>query len=147
MTGAALRSADFERMLASPACSRSAHFAAHYVRSRPGEQKAAGLKPEPSELSTDRSPSEGEAVDDCVAGHWLGCVIPKRHARRAVTRNLLRRQMRAAMQRHQARLRPGLWLLRLRQPFAPAAFASAASTALRRAAASELDRLLARAAV
>jgi ribonuclease P protein component len=85
-------------------------------------------------------------VDDCRGEHWLGCVIPKRHARRSVTRNLLRRQVRAAMQRHQASLQPGLWLVRLRQPFVPSSFPSAASNALRTAAATELDGLLARAA-
>lgn len=78
---------------------------------------------------------------------WLGCIVPKRHARRAVTRNMLRRQARAAMQRHAELLRPGLWLIRLRQPFARSAgFVSADSPALRMAAMSELDRLLSRVA-
>ncbi len=58
---------------------------------------------------------------------------------------MLRRQVRAAMQRHEGRLPPGLWLVRLRQPFAAAKFKSADSGALREAAAAELDRLLARA--
>ena len=79
-------------------------------------------------------------------GHWLGSVVPKRHARRAVTRNMLRRQVRAAMERHVARLRPGLWLVRLRLPFARTTFTAADSKALRTAAADELDRLFARAA-
>ena len=76
---------------------------------------------------------------------WLGCIVPKRHAKRAVTRNLLKRQVRAAMERHAAGLAAGLWLVRLRVPFAPAAFPSAASSALRAAARAELDGLLQRA--
>jgi hypothetical protein len=40
--------------------------------------------------------------------------VPERHARRAVTRSSLKRQMRAAVQRHEAALDAGLWLLRLR---------------------------------
>lgn len=84
-------------------------------------------------------------MDNYPSGHWLGTVVPKRHARRSVTRNMLRRQVRAAMLRHESRLRPGLWLLRLRQPFAAGTFVSANSFALRRATALELDGLLSRA--
>jgi ribonuclease P protein component len=82
-----------------------------------------------------------------AADHWVGCVVPKRHARRAVTRNLLKRQMRAALSRHAAALQPGMWLVRLRCPFVKAAFPSAASAALSSAAREELDRLLIRAAL
>jgi ribonuclease P protein component len=84
-------------------------------------------------------------VDDRPEEHWLGAVIPKRHAKRAVTRALLKRQIRAAMQR-QTRLPGGLWVVRLRAPFDRAQFASTASDGLRRAAHDELDALLADAA-
>lgn len=81
-------------------------------------------------------------MDDLPAPAWLGCVVPKRHARRAVTRNLLKRQMRGAFERHAGRLGGGLWLLRLRAPFSPAQFASARSLALAGAARGELDDML-----
>ena len=71
--------------------------------------------------------------------------MPKRHARRAVTRSLLKRQIRSAFERHAAALAGGLWLVRLRSPFATQDFPSAASAALARAARGELDRLLDRA--
>lgn len=77
---------------------------------------------------------------------WLGCVIPKRHARRAVTRNLLRRQARALFELHAPGLRAGLWLLRLAAPFPAAVFGSARSEALSTAVRCELDGLLTRAA-
>jgi ribonuclease P protein component len=82
-------------------------------------------------------------VDDLPTGHWLGCVVPKRHAKRAVTRNLFKRQVRVAFERHLVTLPAGLWLVRLRQPFALADFPSARSEALARAARAELDSLLA----
>lgn len=69
-------------------------------------------------------------------------MVPKRHARRAVTRNLLKRQVRGAFDRHAPGLPLGLWLVRLRQPFAVVGFPSAASAALRLAAGTELDSLL-----
>lgn len=77
---------------------------------------------------------------------WLGAVVPKRHARRSVTRSLLKREIRASVERHVDRLDAGLWVVRLRAPFEPARFPSAASSALRRAAREELDALLDRAA-
>jgi ribonuclease P protein component len=91
-------------------------------------------------------------VDDSPDGWWLGLVVPKRHARRAATRNLLKRQMRAQLSQAlhtmppAARLPSGLWVLRLKSPFDKAQFPSAASAALRAAARSELASLLQRAA-
>ena len=99
------------------------------------------------------------AVDDCGGREqaeapaipipnqvWLGLVVPKRHARRSVTRSLFKRQIRAAVGRHAEALANGLWVVRLRAPFDKAAFPSAASVALRQAARAELDGLLASAA-
>jgi ribonuclease P protein component len=84
-------------------------------------------------------------VDDLPAKLWLGCVVPKRHAKRAVTRNLLKRQVRGAFERHGDLLPRGLWLVRLRQPFPVTEFVSARSQALLHAARLELDTLLTRA--
>ena len=79
-----------------------------------------------------------------IAGLWLGTVVPKRHARRAVTRSLLKRQMRAAVVAHAGSMTPGLWVIRLRSGFDRTRFASAASVALVGAARDELHRLLLR---
>ena len=69
----------------------------------------------------------------------LGAVVPRRHARRAVTRTLLKHQIRAAAAHSVATGTPGVWIVRLRAPFDRARFPSAASDALRRAARGELD--------
>ncbi len=79
-------------------------------------------------------------------GQWLGLVVPKRHAKRSVTRNLLKRQMRIVMQTHASSLAPGLWVLRLKAPFDRKQFTSPASDPLRSAAHDELAQLLQRAA-
>ena len=73
---------------------------------------------------------------------WLGVVVPKRHARRSVTRTLLKRQIRSVMSGHADALDGGLWVVRLRAPFDRAEFVSAASDNLRRAARDELERLV-----
>jgi ribonuclease P protein component len=142
MLGRLLQKTDFERLLAVPPCSRSTHFAVHHLQAWPSSPRRSGV----DKLCTGDAPDSTPSVDNIVDGHWLGTVIPKRHAARAVTRNLLRRQVRAAVLRHQGGLRAGLWLVRLRRPFDKTQFVSAASDALRRAAADELDRLLRRAA-
>jgi ribonuclease P protein component len=76
-------------------------------------------------------------------GLWLGAVVPKRHARRAVTRSLLKRQIRAAIARQALSLPAGLWVIRLRAPFDRTQFPSASSAALLDAARDELDHLMA----
>jgi ribonuclease P protein component len=108
-------------------------------------------------LSTAHEPPSAQAVDDFAIrasppassagpGAWWGAVVPKRHARRSVTRTLIKRQIRAALSRREApgqrALRAGIWVVRLRAPFDRNAFASAASSALRLAARSELDGVL-----
>ncbi|GAA0744706.1 ribonuclease P protein component [Ideonella azotifigens] len=165
MIGRILRSADFQRVLAAPQRSRSAHFAVHYVASGPSTArrpaaKAAPLACEPvvpqlsPELSTGGSPesqllvdeSSPAAADPLPEGHWLGLVVPKRHAKRAVTRNLIKRQLRAAMLHHMASLPAGLWVVRLRAPFDRQQFLSPASENLRECAHDEIAVLLTRAA-
>jgi ribonuclease P protein component len=73
-------------------------------------------------------------------------VVPKRFARRAVTRNLVKRQMRAVMAGSAVTLDGGLWVLRLKSALDRTAFPSAASPALRRAVRAELLKLMDRAA-
>ena len=77
------------------------------------------------------------------ARRWLGAVVPKRHARRAVTRSLLKRQIYAAAERHRAGLGEGVWIVRLRAPFDRTQFASAASAALKMSVRTELESLFA----
>ncbi|ANH70857.1 hypothetical protein ABE85_23265 [Mitsuaria sp. 7] len=71
---------------------------------------------------------------------WLGYVVPKRHAKRAVTRTLLKRQIRAVFG-DLPELPPGLWVVRLRMPFDRKQFPSASSEALRAVARAELLQL------
>jgi ribonuclease P protein component len=114
-----------------------------------------------TELSTGPAESSGAGVDDLqVSGlpaqvetpipaggidRWLGLVVPKRHARRAVTRTLVKRQIRTVAAACAPQLEPGLWVVRQRSPFDPKQFPSAASDALKEAARAELRALFDRA--
>jgi ribonuclease P protein component len=143
--GRLAQTADFQRLLAAPIRSRSAHFAVHHVASGPAPTGRLAVHGSSTDLSTDSADLIERAVDKMPTGHWLGSVVPKRHARRAVTRNLLRRQIRQAMNEHQAALPAGLWLVRLRAPFDRQRFVSAASVDLRQVARAELQALFSRA--
>ncbi len=154
MVGRILRSADFQRVLAVAPRSRSTHFAAHHVSACPSLPAKPLHKPVSTELSTGDARSCPLPVDEPVAklpeaapqGQWLGLVVPKKHARRSVTRNLIKRQMRAVMASVGASLPAGLWVLRLKAPFDRQAFTSPASVPLLQAARDELQLLLQRAA-
>jgi ribonuclease P protein component len=144
--GRIVRSVDFERVLGSPIRARSTHFAVHFLESRPSQPAKPRSQAVSTELSTGLAPQEGVAVDDSRPDAcWLGAVVPKRHARRSVTRNLLKRQIRRTAG-EQAGLTPGLWVVRLRSPFDRKTFSSASSDALRALAGEELATVFADAA-
>jgi ribonuclease P protein component len=132
-----LRAADFERLLKTPSRARSTLFALHHLASFPSQPaKPPGLSRK--ELSTGDAPEPHKIVDECPAtlpqGYWLGFVVPKRLAKRAVTRNLIRRVVRASFQGQLDAGLPfpaGLWALRLRAPIDKKQFKSAKSDALR----------------
>ena len=143
-----LRSVDFERVLRTRTRASSAHFAVHHVPDRPSAPARPAAKSPAAELSTGDKPELNLAVDDFPVSAppgavWLGAVVPKRHAKRSVTRSLLKRQIRSAVTGSEATLANGLWVVRLRAPFDRKTFVSAASDALRRAARAELEQLLA----
>jgi ribonuclease P protein component len=104
------------------------------------------------ELPTGVAPDRTESVDNSVfVAHLglgplgLGLVVPKRHAKRAATRNLVKRQMREAMRQRAIEWAGRQMLIRQRSPFAAPQFRSAASDALREAVRGELDLLFAQA--
>lgn len=134
-------SADFERALAVRSRAVTEHFAVHHVDGSPPEPSAGKLST--IEANAGAIPVEDSSNAGPVqASTRIGAVVPKRHARRAVTRSLVKRQIYAAAERHRDALAPGLWIVRLRSAFDRARFASAASDALRSVARSELDDLL-----
>ncbi|NLZ40771.1 MAG: ribonuclease P protein component [Comamonadaceae bacterium] len=129
-------------MLAVPALSRSAHFALHHVAASSDLREMAESQPRPDKLSTTGSDNCQGPVDKTHSTIRFGILVPKRHARRAVTRNLVKRLGREAMRAHAQTLPAGLWLLRLRAGLTLGQFVSARSAALAAALRLELDRLL-----
>src|SRR5664279_2304235 len=106
-----VESADFERVLGSRSRASTPHFAVHHLPALPTAAAVPQGEPLPDKLSTIRDQIGEGPVDDSSGEplRRLGVVVPKRHARRAVTRSLLKRQIYAAGGRHAAALAHGLW--------------------------------------
>lgn len=142
--GRILRAADFERVLQTGSRARSHWFALHHLAGEPSQPGA-------HKLSTACPPDGHRVVDEPRGnpdGRWLGLVVPKRLARRAVTRNLVKRLGRAGLAEQLAGtqpLPPGLWVLRLRSPIDRKQFPSARSEPLRLALREDLATLWRRA--
>lgn len=144
MIGRLVQSTDFSRALATAPRGRSTHFSIHFLAGRPTPAGPAPRFSEATKLSTGDQQLMHRLVDELSDALWLGAVVPKRHARRSVTRALLKRQIRHAVQRQAPALARGVWVVRLRAPFDAKQFTSAASDGLRRAARVELDAVLSR---
>jgi ribonuclease P protein component len=73
-------------------------------------------------------------------------MVPKRWARRAVTRNAIKRQIYAISEKFEVRLPSAAHVVRLRSGFDRQQFISATSTLLKQAVRLELEQLFERAA-
>jgi ribonuclease P protein component len=94
----------------------------------------------------DSSPQAGQAQALFGVGApavWLGAMVPKRWARRAVTRNTIKRQIYAVAAGFEARMQPAAHVVRLRAAFDRKHFVSATSDTLKDAVRAELQQLFA----
>ena len=120
----------FQATMAGETVARTAHFALHRLVLGARECVPASERPGAQALFS------GPDV-------WLGAMVPKRWARRAVTRNAIRRQIHAVGESLQPPLAADAHLVRLRAGFARSQFPSASSTALKAAVRAELLQLFA----
>ena len=126
--------AQFQWVMAGPPVVKTAHFALHMAA------PIASATPEGA-----HPPPEARARPLFVdAGPWVGVVIPKRWAKRAVTRNLVKRQIYAMAQERLPALPCAAMVVRLRTGFDRKQFISASSDALKHAVRIELQLLYAR---
>ena len=73
---------------------------------------------------------------------WLGAMVPKRWAKRAVTRNAIKRQIYTVSNDFSPRVSDTGWVVRLRRDFSRKEFVSASSEALKQLVRSEVQALL-----
>jgi ribonuclease P protein component len=83
----------------------------------------------------------GAAMVPEPAQRLIGAVIPKRWAKRAVTRNTIRRQIHEVWADWASRLPAGICVVRLKQAYGRTDYPSATSLPLRQAVRLELNQL------
>ena len=113
----------FQAVMAGAIVAKTPHFALHRL-ALPGSEPGHLLFP--------------------VSDTWVGVVLPKRWAKRAVTRNAIRRQVYEASRLAAGQLPQAALVVRLRSGFSREQFVSATSDALKSAVRAELTQLLGR---
>ena len=128
----------FQAALAGGTVSRTAHFALHRL---PLTQRT-----DPTKAMAEMAGPASEEAQALFAmdGVWMGAMVPKRWARRAVTRNTIKRQIYAVSTRFACRLPSAAHVVRLRAAFDRKRFISASSDQLKAAVRQELEQLFER---
>ena len=125
----------FQAALAGGTVSRTPHFALHRLSLPESGNTAVDLQ-----VNSPHPPLfHPQAV-------WLGAMVPKRWARRAVTRNTIKRQIYAISEQFEVRLPCAAHVVRLRSGFDRKLFISATSPLLKQAVRLELEQLFEHAA-
>ncbi len=129
--------------MAGSTVSRTPHFALHRM---PLAKAAAPEHAEPAtEGRVSTAPtaptSEGPEALFAVRDTWIGALVPKRWAKRAVTRNAIKRQIYTVSQALSPPLPQAAHVVRLRSAFDRKQFISATSEVLKRAVRAELQDL------
>ena len=120
----------FQAVLAGRTLARTTHFALHCC------PLAVTVVPVKAEPVLPLFPHDGV---------WLGAMVPKRWAKRAVTRNAIKRQIYSLSTELETTLAQQAHVVRLRASFDRAQFVSATSDVLKCAVRNELQQLFARA--
>jgi ribonuclease P protein component len=132
--------AQFAAVMSGQTVSRTPHFALHRVALQPNlifqAVDAAAL------VSAQSAPARSKPLF-AVQDTWLGVIVPKRWAKRAVTRNTIKRQIYAVSTDAGCAMPVAAHVVRLRAGFDRAEFISATSDKFKIAVRAELQHLFA----
>ena len=132
----------FQAAMAGGTVARTAHFALHRL------VLDANSPAEPGSVLPDgqHTPQALFGVSaPGVPAVWMGALVPKRWAKRAVTRNTIKRQIYNVSAGFEASLAQAAHVVRLRAEFSRKLFGSATADALKWAGRDELHQLFSRA--
>lgn len=122
--------AQFQAVLAGAMVAKTSHFALHRNRlDAPPAAMQAGKAQEAATLFR-------------VQDMWIGAMVPKRWAKRAVTRNAIKRQIYAVSADFSDQYPQAAFVVRLRRAFDRSEFVSAVSDQLRQAVRAEVQALM-----
>ena len=120
----------FQAVLAGAIVARTMHFALH--------RNALDVMNMQTVVSKTHDSPELFPLQDI----WLGAMVPKRWAKRAVTRNAIKRLIYTVSNDFSPRVSDTGWVVRLRRDFSRKEFVSASSEALKQLVRSEVQVLL-----
>jgi len=123
----------FQAVLAGAIVAKTTHFALH--------RNALDAKPVQAESG---SPVDFPAARSLfpVQDVWLGAMVPKRWAKRAVTRNAIKRQIYTVSADFSHQYPQAAYVVRLRRDFSRKEFISATSELLKQAVRAEVQSLM-----
>ena len=139
----------FQATMSGGTISRTPHFALHRLVLSSADVVKDAEPTGPGATLSEQAPQALFVVPGCQAPQvWLGALVPKRWAKRSVTRHTIKRQIYAVASEFDAQLQalpPAAYVVRLRAGFDRKQFISATSEPLKRAVRTELQQLLAHA--
>jgi ribonuclease P protein component len=118
---------EFQAVMAASTVARTPHFALHQWQHADKASIGPGFEKTPALFV------EGVLL--------LGALTPKRWAKQAVTRNLIKRQIYSVSASFETRLKPTAYVVRLKTGFDRKHFVSASSLALKQEVKAELTQL------
>jgi len=118
---------EFQAVMSAGSVARTPHFVLHQWQPTVKASTGSGFEETPALF-----------VDGVL---MMGALTPKRWAKRAVTRNLIRRQIHAVSREFEKGLTPTAYVVRLRAAFNPQKFVSASSGVLKQTVREELKQL------
>ncbi len=123
--------------------SRTPHFALHRVALQPNSEPSSAPKAAANsqEMASQAGSQDLSKPLFAVQDTWLGVIVPKRWAKRAVTRNTIKRQIYAVSTASGCAMPVAAHVVRLRAGFDRAEFISATSDKLKIAIRAELQQL------
>lgn len=121
---------EFQAVMSAGTVARTPHFVLHQWQPSVKASTGSGFEETPTLF-----------VDGVLK---MGALTPKRWAKRAVTRNLIRRQVHAVSREFEKDLAPTAYVVRLRATFNQQQFTSASSQLLKQTVRDELKQLFAR---
>ncbi len=135
----------FQAVLAGKTVARTRHFALHCALLTQAESIPSSAPAATG--TTPPHPNAGQTLQNLFArhDHWLGALTPKRSAKRAVTRNAIKRQIYTVSPDLILQSPPAAYVVRLSAAFDKNVFPSASSPALKVAVREELHQLFAKA--
>jgi ribonuclease P protein component len=124
---------EFQAVMSTGSVARTPHFTLHQWQPTVRASTGSGFEETPALF-----------VDGVL---MIGALTPKRWAKRAVTRNLIRRQIHAVSCEFEKGLTPTAYVVRLRAAFNPQKFVSASSDVLKHTVREELKQLFGKVSV